>query len=204
VLSYQEAGLFTGATMRGGISYYDILRDLTKMNAAMKFFISVQSTAALSSGKYPALFNVSFDPAVLSELKIDYAPVRGFSPCNPVFQKLQSGTKNAATSMVSATKDAGSQIANASKRLANAFVKTTGISKLTTKKKNLSEEYFSEAELQQLRTIYGINTTKMTSKDAVNLKNLLKIGPNIKKSWNNSLKKSQPLREGTKKLVSSR
>jgi hypothetical protein len=99
VQKYQEEGLFTGADFsRGGISYYDILRDLGRMNAAMKYFIAFNTTKTLEIYEYNALFRAEFDEANLQHMQEYYAPVRflkGSSPCNAPFKKMTSKVKQA-------------------------------------------------------------------------------------------------------------
>jgi hypothetical protein len=87
---------------------------------------------------------------------------------------------------------------DANKRLIDALAHSVGISTPRDKDKTLAEQYFTEYELQQLRTIYGIDTTKMTSRDAVNLKNLLQVGTNVKKSMRNAAKKAKTLFDSAK------
>jgi hypothetical protein len=205
VKKYQDDGLFTGVNLSnyGGISYYDILRDLARMNAGMKYFISVGTTKPLALYDYSALFQATFAPDALTQLQEYYAPIRvvkGLSPCNSTASKLKSSIKQSFSSNISAAKESRTTIANASKRLTDAFTKSAGFPSKREKEKSLAEQYFTEYELQQLRTIYGIDTTKITSKDALNLKNLLQVGANIKKSRNKSLKKAKSLVEDTDSL----
>ena len=194
VLKYQADGLFVGYVAREGVSYLNILSDLVKMNAGMKYFIAFGSVGPLEAFSYTSLFQVSFSPEALQELKEYYKPVRfayGKSPCNATFKKMGSSMKQAFSANISAVNESISIISEANKRLVDALAHSVGISTPRDKERPLAEKYFTERELQQLRTVYGINTTKMTNKDAINLKNLLQIGSNIKTSWNSSLRKTK-------------
>lgn len=173
-------------TSYGNISYLDILLDVSLMNASMKVFLSANNTDLLSMYKANNLFEAKFTTGVIAQLSEDYAVVRGFSPCNPVFNRLNTSIKQSFSSNAAAAKDSRTIIADASKRLTEAFAKTTGI---TTKKQKetIAQQYFSEYELQQLRTVYGINTVKMTKKDAVQWKNILGVVPTIKNTVNETM-----------------
>ena len=184
-LSYESEGLFTGVATSsyGNISYFDILVDIALMNAAMKVFLASNIYHPLSTYKAPHLFETRFDPLAIAQLREDYSAVRGFSPCNPIFNRLGSSVKKSLSNTASAARESGAIIRDASKRLAAAFAKTTG---LTTKKQKqtIAQQYFSEYELQQLRTIYGLDTSRMTQKDAVHWKNILGVLPTVKNTWN--------------------
>ena len=111
---------------------------------------------------------------------------------------MSSGVKQAFTANISSAKDAGEIIVSASKRLADAMAKTVGIPTKKQKDKTLAEQYFSEQELQQLRTIYGVDTTRMTNREAPRWKHLLQVGPSAKDSRVRSKKKMKTLIENTK------
>lgn len=91
------------------MSYLQIFYDLARMNAGMKYFISVGTTQPLELYNYTSLFGVSFSPVALQAMKEYYQPVRlvkGASVCNPTFKKLGSSIKQSFSSNVSAAKEA--------------------------------------------------------------------------------------------------
>ena len=163
----------------------------------MKFFIS---TSVFMNQKYDSLFGARFNPETIAQLKEDYSEVRGFSPCNPVFSALQSNVKNAINGSSSAATNSWRTIANASKRLANAFLNTTGISK-RDKKQTVADTYFTSYELQQLRTIYGVNTTRMTEEEAIAWAEVFMLKPAMKQVWKATKRKAKSLLESTKDVA---
>ena len=200
---YVEEGLFFSSSDRSNFSYYNILYDLANMNAAMKYFIASDSIDALEAYVGSSLFGVTFNSTGLQQMKAEYDPVRltkGFSPCNASFKKMSSGVKQAFSSNTSAAKDAWATIADASKRLADAMTKTVGISPKKEKEKTVAQQCFTEYELQQLRTVYGVDTTRMTSRECSYWRNLVQVGPMAKQSWNDSKKKVKSLYEDTKNI----
>jgi len=199
---YVEKGLFVKPSDRG-FSYFNILSDLARMNAAMKHFIASDSIQVLQASPYPFLFDVTFHTTGLQQMQTYYKPVRlpkGASPCNATFKKMGSGIKQAFAANTSAAKDAGATITDAFKRLKDAFSKSDGSTPKKQKEKTLAEKNFSEYELQQLRTIYGVDTTRMTSRDVPHRRNLLQVGPMAKQSWSDSKKKQKTLIEETKDI----
>ena len=119
-----------------------------------------------------------FDPEFISQLDEDYSEVRSFSPCNATFSALKSTIKNGFSSTASAFGDAKKIIVSASKRLAEAFSKTFAPSK--KKNSTLAGEYFSERELQMLRTMYGLDTSRFTNRDLPRRKRLINLTPAAK------------------------
>lgn len=77
VQKYVDDGLFTGTLVKQtGTSYYDVLRDLARMNASMKYFVAYNTISSLKDYKYPSLFHVEFNFSGLELMQEYYAPVR--------------------------------------------------------------------------------------------------------------------------------
>jgi hypothetical protein len=57
--------------------------------------------------------------------------------------------------------------------LADAFAKAVGVFSKKERAKTLAEQNFTSYELQQLRTVWGVDTTRMTSRDVPHWKRLL-------------------------------
>lgn len=196
-LAYQDMGLLKEVpeTIGAGTSYLTLLREMAKMNAAMKYFISANNTWALSEYLADKPLNFSFNSEFIAQLALDYSEVRSFSPCNNTFSALQSTVKNGFSSNLSAAKDSWKIISDASQRLSEAFSKTFTSSK--KRKSNLAEQYFSEHELQRLRTMYGVDTSRITNMEVSRWKRLIGFTPATKTTLSTTAWKISSLFEQT-------
>jgi hypothetical protein len=101
--------------------------------------------------------------------------------------------KGALGDNAAAASEAGTIIKDASKRLSQAFAEFPK----EFIKRGQAEEYFTSAELQQLRTIYGVNTSKITNVEVSRLKRILAPTASTKRAWNDIKKGATSLFEGT-------
>jgi hypothetical protein len=183
IAKHQEAGLFMGMTSSSSASYADILSDLSSMNAAMKFFVATNKTWALKNYQAASLFQVQFSPVAYSGLQEEYSKVRKFSACNSARKSLKSSAGNAISDNKSAATEAWDIITDAAKRLETAG-KNFGPRFVG---KGVAEKNFSSEELQLLRTIYGVDTSKMTIVNVPWWKRIISTSfESLKKTWNDT------------------
>jgi TPP-dependent trihydroxycyclohexane-1,2-dione (THcHDO) dehydratase len=105
--------------------------------------------------------------------------------------------KNAVGEGTSAASEAWDIIKNAAERLAKAgknFAPRLGGN-------GIAEKSFTTEELQQLRTIYGVDTSKMTVISVSWWKRILTPLGSLKKTWNDVKKQVSPLIADVKNVI---
>ncbi|MDR0860485.1 MAG: hypothetical protein LBO09_05985 [Candidatus Peribacteria bacterium] len=95
-------------------------------------------------------------------------------------------------------KEAGKTIADASVRLFKALFKGSSL-KEGVKREGIAEKYFDKYELQQLRTIYGLDTSKMTETTAKGRRRIITPTTSTKRAMNDIAKKTVSLVESSVK-----
>ncbi|MDR0283244.1 MAG: hypothetical protein LBI53_08425 [Candidatus Peribacteria bacterium] len=81
-------------------------------------------------------------------------------------------------------------------------MKNTFTSNKNKQKKGIADEYFTTYELQQLRTVYGVNTSRMTREAAIMWLDIINTPGNFKKLGQKIKSKAKSLFESAKGVVS--
>lgn len=187
ISSYQNQGLLDSAqNLPSSFSYLDILLELQTLNSKVKLFLSSSSTYALTEGTDAIL---RFDSKRASTLKTDYhcarfnrvnlaAPKCGGS-ANALLANLKTLTSNTKKTWASAQHT----ITSALERL-NESLK--GLKHFRSKKNKSLTSY----ELELLRWVYGLDTTKLTDEQLSSL-SPFSISQRSKNQWNQAKKELQ-------------
>jgi hypothetical protein len=170
------------------------------MNAGMKQFLSFRSTLLLN--KIGTFYGTVFSDKALTNLRSEYAGARFIDSCNTMGQKAFSRIGNTAKAVGSSFKQATTTISAAAKRFSNAFFKGSSRKEII-KRPGVAEKYFDDDELQQLRTIYGVDTSKMTETTAKGRRRIITPTTSTKKVIKDIGKKSVSLRESSKKAINN-
>ncbi|MDR3169681.1 MAG: hypothetical protein LBU27_08310 [Candidatus Peribacteria bacterium] len=164
VEKYVEEGLFTGNVRNDQTTYVGILTSLMRMNAGVKQFLSFRSTLLLN--KLGNFYGTTFSETALSNLRSEYAGARFIDSCNTMGKRAFARIGNAGKAVGSSFKQAETTILKAAAiRFSNAFLEGSSRAEIV-KRPGVAEKYFDDDELQQLRTIYGVDTSKMTETTA--------------------------------------
>ena len=198
VKKYQDLGLFTGVQETHNVSYLGILSALIRMNASMKKFVTWGGSYVLK-WDFNALFNAGFDPEWIQQIDDDYSFLWGglstlglYQSCNN-FRKQTLRDLGKISQIWTAVTKSWQTISSATKRLMYAI--------LWGKRWELGWDtlwplgflggnvYFTDVELQQLRTVYGIDTTQMTTRELGGLRSLITPLWGWKKARNDTKKR---------------
>lgn len=151
----------------GNGSYISILKWLIQMNAAMKRFLwyPVSKRNADSKSRLDATFDlwcfeIEFTETTKRNIDEEYREVRFWFECDENIKKMGKKIGTARKNeVVAGSQSFGQQIKESNKKL-------WAVLKGTFKKKEKKEDpRFTEYELTLLRTMYGIDVTKMTENE---------------------------------------
>ncbi len=165
--------LATGSSISPETKYKDVLHILIRINWAMKTFLpysKISQFDEFSRWKQWEIY-LKFNPEVMSDMKDAYACGRFFK-CSSPGKDFVSNLKKVLWSFMDWWSRSWTVIKDANIRLSES-IKWISQAKLT--KKSAWEEYLTDTEIELLRSVYGIDTSKLTKQQWISLRDVLSV-----------------------------
>ena len=194
VATSSDKALFAEFKLDWNARYEDVILLLCNLNTVMQNFFTVESifvydkklAAFESKLGEEGIFTVSLNHKYLQNLSDSYACVKGkawFKNCGWSLTDFANDISSIWTDMSVKFSNALKEIKDSSKKLAEAG-KVTG--KVMKNKYSKSDEdlWLTEDQLELLRSVYGINTSKLTKQQWLSLSTILNwtAGKNLRNS----------------------
>ncbi|MCF7834965.1 hypothetical protein K9M48_02820 [Candidatus Gracilibacteria bacterium] len=162
--------LFYRAKIYDGAKYKDLVSMLLKMNGSMKTFLSMGTINQFDKYSQGGIdgFDIAFDMESIQILDSSYECARGFFKCDSSRKDFVKNIKNIGTSFKKGGASAKENIVTANKNFADAL---RGVSNNYKKDKSEGEKVLTDRQIDLLRDVYGINTSKLTKQQGLLLTN---------------------------------
>ena len=140
------------------MSYASISQGLMRMNVAMKHFLSYGTTNVLQKEFSFGDLVVRFTDTAIENLRAEYAEVRFWLSCNAALQNIKENLSSSwSNNVVGGRNESLDIIKESTKQLKTALVWA-----FTFPTRKDQEKRFTEEEINQLRSIYGIDVMSLT------------------------------------------
>lgn len=170
--SQNQYGLFDRFELWSSVKYKHIANTQLKLNAMMKSFMSLWNKSIMKE-KQRWDINFQFNEAMMERMFESYECVRWMnSPCNDMLKDFANNTKVWSTIKEGFTSSM-SVINQANEDLYQALLWFGSSIKDTVSWSDYEELWLTPKQISLLRTVYGIDTTKLTKEQALWLEKLL-------------------------------
>jgi len=165
--------LFEQAYVSESTKYKDVLHMLVRLNWAMKTFVPYGKISQFDEFKkwWQAWIYVRFNSWTINDMKLVYSCARFFK-CNNTLKDLANNVKLIWSDLKRSWNDSKTTIKDANKRLWEAlkWFRETKIFE-----KSAWEKYLTDTEIELLRNVYRIDTSKLTKQQWISLRDLLSL-----------------------------
>lgn len=165
-----EYALFSQFVYSADSKYKDVIQSMLSLNALMKTFVSKNNdklSKDVSNGNMKFRFNYD----LMQLMRDNYECARWFSKCNEMFSEFANNTK-VWSQLKNWFSESWDIIEEANKNLADAMQSFGSSVKDTFSKKVQDETWLTKKQQDLLRTVYGIDSTKLSREQWIGLESL--------------------------------
>lgn len=183
---YQSLGLLDkNYNLPSSISYLDTLLELQSLNISIKTFLSSSSTYKLTN----STGNIRFDEKWIKTLKTDYKCAR-FNGINLAVPKCGSSANALLANLKTLTSNTKRTGASAQYTITSAINRLNESLKGFKHFRSNKQKSLTADELALLRSVYGLDTTKLTDEELSSL-SPISITQRTKNQWQEAKKQTQ-------------
>ncbi len=165
-------GLLERFDIKWSIKYKDMVNMMLRLNSIMKNFIAVDSQGIDDKIIEKGWITIKFNKELMDNMYNSYNCAEWISACNSNWQDLANNTK--VWSQIKSWFDSSMEkIKKANDELSQAMLSFKSSTKDTFSKTADEESWLTLKQLATLRTVYGIDTTKLSKEQWIWLESLL-------------------------------
>lgn len=164
--------LFLQWSVTEDTKYKDITNMLTRLNGAMKTFISINQINQFDefSKWWEGGIYLKFNAQTITSMQSGYVCGRWFSKCTSAWKDFKKNLKEIFPSFSKWGSDAVKVIKDANKKLAESLKWLWQVKLL---EKSAWEKYLTDTEIELLKDVYGIDTKKLTKQEGLSFRDIL-------------------------------
>lgn len=168
-----EYGLFVRFDIKWNVKYKDMVNMMLRLNSIMKNFIAIDAERVDTKIAEKGGVTMQFNEKLMEIMYDNYDCAQWISACNSAWEDFAKNTKVRSTIKKWLT-EAWDTIKKANDELSQAMLSFKSSTKDTFSKDDEDDELgLTPKQLTLLRTVYGIDTTKLSKEQAIWLESLL-------------------------------
>lgn len=169
--AWNENGLFEKFILNWSVKYKNITNMMLRLNSSIKTFVAVNHDAINTDVYERWNFTLQFNEDVMDSMIENYKCVK-IGTCSSLMDDFKENTK-VWSQIKEWFEDSKNIISDANQRFTKAYLSFESSVKDTFDGKEDTELWLTTDQLQTLRTVYGIDTTKLSKEQWVWLEKLL-------------------------------
>lgn len=169
---WNQNWLFDRFELKWSVKYQDITNIMLRLNSSIKTFVSINNEAVNTDVYTRGNITLQFNKDLMDKMINNYVCAGLVSACSSMFKDFANNTK-VWSQIKNWFEDSKILILDANKRFSEAYLSFKSSVKDSFDGEEDTELWLTSRQLETLRSVYGIDTTKLSKEQWIGLERLL-------------------------------